>query len=112
MYLIRQPSMLVNATLYAKILRLLRKCLRIRNIQHRRRVVIMADAFGGHITFHAMKAITKYEFYVVLLSAGLTWLLQPLDVQTFVCVKKVLARSIRTGAAAGCRTSFDCQHAS
>ena len=50
----------------------------------------MADAFGGHLTLRAMKKINKYRFYFVLLSAGLTWLLQPLDVQTFVCVKRFL----------------------
>ena len=82
--------MWVNATLYAKILRLLRKCLKRHKVQRRHRVVVMADAFGGHLTLRAMQKINKYRFYFVLLSAGLTWLLQPLDVQTFVCVKRFL----------------------
>ena len=61
-YLARQPSMWVNATLYAKILRLLRKCLKRYNVQHRHRVVVMADAFGGHPTLRAVRAITYMDF--------------------------------------------------
>ena len=89
-YLLRQPSMWVSSKLHKKILRLLRKCLRRLRIQHRYRVIVFADAFGGHITKESMWAMKDYGFFFVLLPAGLTWLLQPLDVQTFVQVKRFL----------------------
>ena len=49
-YLVRQGSMWVNTALYAKVLRLLRKCLKLHRVQRHYQVILFADAFGGHIT--------------------------------------------------------------
>ena len=89
-YLIRQKSIWVTATLYAIILRLLRKCMKRHNIQETHRIVIMADAFGGHTTVRALNAVRKYGYYFLFLSAGLTWLMQPLNVYAFVRVKRFM----------------------
>ena len=89
-YLLRQPSMWVTSKLHSTVLRLLRKCLKRLRIQRRCKVILFADSFGGHTTIGSMNAMRDYHFYFVLLPAGLTWLLQPLDVQTFVCVKRFL----------------------
>ena len=89
-YLLRQGSMWVSSKLHKKILRLLRKCLKRLRIQHTYKVILLADAFGGHITIESMQAMKDYGFFFVLLPAGLTWLMQPLDVQTFVQVKRFL----------------------
>ena len=89
-YLLRQGSMWVSSKLHKIILRLLRKCLHRLRIQRLYHVILLADAFGGHITIESMAAMKDYGFYFVLLPAGLTWLMQPLDVETFVRVKRFL----------------------
>ena len=89
-YIVRQGSMWVNTDLYAKVLRLLRKCLKWHRVQRHYRVILFADAFGGHITVRSLFKMGDYGFWFVLLPAQLTWLLQPLDVQTFAQMKSFL----------------------
>ena len=106
-YLIRQKSMWVTATLYATILRLLRKCMKRYNIQSQHRIIILADSFGGHTTVRALKAVRDYGYYFLLLSAGLTWLIQPLDVYAFVRLKRFMReRFMRVVDDAGERLIF------
>ena len=61
-YLLRQPSMWVSSKLHATVLRLLRKCLKRLRIQRRHRVILFADAFGGHITKESMRAMRNYKY--------------------------------------------------
>lgn len=89
-YLLRNNTMWVSSKIWVVVLRLLRKSLKRLRIQRTYKVILFADAFGGHITVASMQAMKKYRFWFVLLPAGLTWLMQPLDVQAFVQVKRFL----------------------
>ena len=82
--------MWVNTTLYAKVLRLMRKCLKLYRVQQHYQVIFFADALGGHITVRSLYKMGDYGFWFVLLPAQLTWMLQPLDVQTFAQIKAFL----------------------
>ena len=95
-YIVRQSSMWVNTTLYTKVLRLLRKCLKLHRIQRRFQVIFFADAFGGHITMRSLYKMGAYGFWFVLLPAQLTWLLQPLDVKVFGYLKSFLRQRFIT----------------
>ena len=82
--------MWVNTALYAKVLSLLRKCLKLHRVQRHYQVILFADALGGHITVRSLYKMGDYGFWFVLLPAQLTWLLQPLGVQTFAQMKSFL----------------------
>ena len=89
-YVLRRRSMWSNQTIHGQILRLLRKILKTRQIQKRHKVIMHLDTFGGHTTQSSLQKMKSYGYWFCLIPAQMTCMLQPLDVDVFVKIKRIV----------------------
>ena len=87
-YLLRQPSGWNNSHTQADIVTLTKNVLAPH--LERYQVIWLSDACKSHMAQDVMTAILDVGFWYCILPANLTWLLQPLDVTTFVMFKRFL----------------------
>ena len=87
-YLLRQPSGWNNSHTQADIVTLTKNVLGPH--LERYQVIWLSDACKAHMAREVMAAIAGAGFWYCIIPANLTWLLQLLDVTTFVMLKRFL----------------------
>ena len=85
-YLLRQQKGWTNAETQAEIVTLTKRALGAH--LERYQVIWLSDACKAHMAAEVMDALAAAGFWHSIIPANLTWLLQPLDVTTFVLFKR------------------------
>jgi hypothetical protein len=89
--LMRQKSAWVNSELCARMVRWLAAA--VAPFADTTQVVFLFDAARQHVTPQVLRACAAVRVWPVVIPAGLTWLLQPLDTHVFALYKVRLQRS-------------------
>ena len=79
--LLRRKSAWVNADTCLEILRLIREALA--PFTHEWQALLMLDALKSHIGVRMFNAGARYKIWILVIAAGMTWLLQMLDTHGF-----------------------------
>ena len=87
-YVLRRESGWNNTEVQTEIVKLTQRVLEAH--LHRYQVIWMSDACTTHMAPEVMRAIGTAGFWYCIIPANLTWLLQPLDVVTFVLLKRFI----------------------
>lgn len=89
-YVKREKSAWMNETIMCILVRLLHA--HLKDVWNDYHVVLMLDAFGGHIHYNVQLQCNRFGIVLIIIPASLTWLLQPCDTHVFCIFKKHLRR--------------------
>jgi hypothetical protein len=92
----------VTAELFKDILTRLRAA--CRQVRGNARILLWMDAASQHVGVDVLNHAARLHIYLVLVPAGLTWLMQPLDVYVFAKLKTAMRdghRKLRAGREEG-----------
>ena len=92
--LVRQKSAWNNAELCARIVRWLAAA--VAPFTSTTQVVLLFDAAKQHVTPQVLRACAAVKIWPIVIPAGLTWLLQPLDTHVFALYKIRLQKAYHT----------------
>ena len=106
MYFLRQKTGWVNEATLCQIVRLLGRALRRWHNEYS--FVVSLDAYPAHLTAPVARAFAQQSLLMLVLPAGTTCLLQPLDTHVFVHLKRFLGQRLercRLASASGVTTT-------
>ena len=93
----------VTAEIFKRILTKLRAA--CRQVRGNARILLWMDAASQHVGVEVLNHAARLHIYLVLVPAGLTWLMQPLDVYVFAKLKTAMRdghRNMRAGREESC----------
>ena len=108
MYFLRQKTGWVDEQTLCQIVRLLGAALR--RWEHEYSFVVSLDAYPAHLTAPVARAFAQQRLMLLVLPAGTTCVLQPLDTHVFVHLKRFLGQRLercRLASASGVATTAD-----